>query len=79
MTFSFFPSHNSTVIDCGTLPDPTNGTVTLMGTRLGAEASYNCTEGFRINGTTNRTCQMDDEWSGSEPTCDRKGRTKTTS
>jgi len=61
------------------LLDPNNGTVTLTGTGLGAEASYSCIEGFRINGTSNRVCQMDDEWSGSEPTCDRKSRTKATS
>ena len=59
------------VVDCGALTDPDNGQVTLSnGASLNSEASYSCNIGFAINGTSTRTCQINNQWSGSEPTCE---------
>ena len=59
------------VVDCGALTDPDNGQVTLSnGASLNSEASYSCNIGFAINGTSTRTCQINDQWSGSAPTCE---------
>ena len=59
------------VVDCGNLTDPDNGQVTLSnGASLNSEASYSCNIGFAINGTSTRTCQINDQWSGSAPTCE---------
>ena len=57
-------------MDCGSLPDPTNGSVTLTaGTLLGQNATYSCDTGYNLVGDSTRTCQATGNWSGSEPTC----------
>ena len=60
----------STVVDCGSLGDPSNGQVTLTGTTVGSTATYECNTGFTLMGNIERTCQDDGDWSGTEPTCD---------
>ena len=60
------------VLDCGDLMNPANGEVDLNGTTPDSVATYSCDMGFRLNGTSTRTCQMSAQWSGSAPTCDRK-------
>ena len=58
-----------TVVDCGSLTDPGNGSVTLtVGTTSGQTATYSCNTGYNLVGDSTRTCQAGD-WSGSEPTC----------
>ena len=52
--------------------NPANGEVDLNGTTPDSVATYSCDMGFRLNGTSTRTCQMSAQWSGSAPTCDRK-------
>ena len=52
--------------------NPANGEVDLDGTTPGSVATYSCGVGFRLNGTSTRTCQMSTEWSESAPTCDCK-------
>ena len=52
--------------------NPANGEVDLNGTTPDSVATYSCDVGFRLNGTSTRTCQMSAQWSGSAPTCDRK-------
>ena len=58
-----------TVVDCGQLPSPANGQVSLSGTLFGSTASYSCGVGFNLVGNTIRTCLADGQWSGIAPTC----------
>ena len=57
------------VIDCGVLPNPTNGQVVLPSTVLGSTATYSCNTGFDLVGASTRICQADSTWSGAEPSC----------
>ena len=59
-------------ITCDDLPDPTYGSVTLTGNRVGAYANYKCDYGFQINGDNQRVCLSTGKWSGAAPVCDRK-------
>ncbi len=56
-------------VDCGTLPDPTNGSVSAATTTFGSIATYFCDGGFMMIGSNMRTCQADVTWSGGAPTC----------
>ena len=58
----------SGVGDCCALPNPLNGLVQFPGTTVGSVASYSCFVGYILNGTSNRTCEADGEWSGDPPT-----------
>ena len=59
-----------TAVDCGCLPDPTNGSVDhTAGTSLGQTSIYSCNTGYNLVGDSTRTCQATGNWSGSEPTC----------
>ncbi len=57
-------------VDCGSLTDPTNGTVDASPTTFMSTATYTCNTGYNINGGNTSTCQANGTWSGSEPTCD---------
>ena len=59
-------------VSCGQLGDPIiNGHVdTSAGTSFGDVARYSCDTGYTLNGTAERTCQANGEWSGSVPTCE---------
>ncbi len=62
------------VFNCGDLPGPDNGLVTVSIGDFGSNASYTCETGYNLNGDMNRMCQDNGDWSGSAPTCDRKLR-----
>ncbi len=64
----FFPL----VINCGDLPGPDNGLVTITIGNFGSNASYTCETGYNLNGDMTRMCQDSGDWSGTAPTCDRK-------
>ena len=55
--------------DCDPLDDPANGTVVLTGTSMGDTATYSCNNGYELEGNRQRMCQMNRQWSGSEPSC----------
>ena len=59
-------------MDCGALPDPQFGDVSLSGTFFQSTATYQCFNGYTISGSGTRTCQANGRWSGVEPTCKRK-------
>ena len=61
-----------TVVDCGTLNNPTNGEVNhTAGTTFRQTAIYSCNTGYNLVGSSTRTCQVTGVWSGSAPTCER--------
>ena len=58
-------------VSCGQLVDPSNGRVdTSAGTSFGDVARYSCDTGYTLNGPAERTCQADERWNGSVPTCE---------
>ena len=63
----------STVVHCGTLNNPVDGSVMIMDDRVfGSSVEYRCNTGFLLIGNIMRTCQSNSQWSGSEPTCTRE-------
>ena len=59
-----------TVVDCGNLTDPDNGSVNhTAGTTNGQTATYSCDTGYNLVGDSTHTCQTSGNWSGRAPTC----------
>ena len=59
-----------TVVDCGALPNPVNGSVDYTaGTTFRQTANYSCSTGYRLVGDSTQTCQATGNWSGSAPAC----------
>ena len=59
-----------TVVDCGALSNPANGSVLYTGgTTYGQTATYSCNTGYNLVGDGIRACQSTGVWSGSAPTC----------
>ena len=61
-------------IDCGDLPAPSNGQVSIDNGTLypAGEATYECNSGYELVGTASRICLSNGHWSGGEPVCRRK-------
>ena len=60
----------STAVNCGTLANPANGSVSYSGgTTYGHTATYSCSTGYNQVGSSTRRCYSTGRWSGSEPTC----------
>ncbi len=61
----------STIVDCGRLPSPPNGSVTTpSGTMAGNVAFYSCDEGLVLTGSTARVCGNNGRWTPDAPTCE---------
>ena len=60
------------VVDCGSLEDPDNGQVEFSNTTFESTANYTCDLGYSLNGNSTRTCEGSGEWSGNQPSCERK-------
>ncbi len=58
-----------TGIECDRLRDIANGQVQLSGTTVGSTATYSCSHGYFLVGTSKRVCGTDGDWSGKEPFC----------
>lgn len=57
-------------VDCGSLMDPLNGTVTHAMTTFQSVADYSCAVGYTlVNGPETRLCQSNGVWSGTQPSC----------
>ena len=63
---------SSSLVDCGTLTTPVQGTVSLTATTVGSVAVYACNLGFTLSGDATRICQATGMWSGQQPTCSSK-------
>ena len=62
-------------VDCGPLPDPTNGkVVTPIGTTLERLATYTCDDGYVLSQTGSRICLSSGQWSHTAPTCEPVGK-----
>ena len=60
----------NSVVDCGSLMDPSNGHVsTSSGTTFGSIATYTCDTGYTLSGINERTCGADGNWTSFEPVC----------
>ena len=64
------------VLDCGTLPNPVDGTVSLPTTTYGSEATFSCDTGYTLSSTLPRSCQANGAWSGTSPTCGINGKSQ---
>ena len=64
---------SNTGIQCPTLVAPSNGGLEIAGAG-GYEdvATYSCGTGFSLVGMSERVCQSEGTWNGSEPTCEGK-------
>ena len=50
-----------------------NGVVsTPQGTEFISVATYTCNEGYNLVGSSNRSCEANQLWSGVEPVCESK-------
>ena len=54
---------------CNSPSSPSNGRVYVNYHDVGGRATYSCNSGFRLVGSSTRTCLSDGSWSGSQPTC----------
>ncbi len=60
-----------TVVNCGALTDPSNGTVdTSSGITYLQRATYTCDTGYTLIGGNTRTCGANGMWSSSQPACE---------
>jgi len=59
------PACAPAMAQCPQLASPANGSLTING----ATATYACATGFDLIGAPTRTCQADNTWSGTDPTC----------
>ena len=62
----------SPVIDCGDPGTPSNGIRNGSVFTFGGAVRYECNEGYRISGSSNRTCQASEKWSGDQALCKGK-------
>ena len=66
--------YNYIVYDCGSLNNPTNGSVEFNLTTFGAIAVFSCDTGYNLTGNDGqdyRECLFGG-WSGQDPTCQSK-------
>ncbi len=59
----------TTVSQCPTLIPPLNGMVTTSSRAIGDTATYTCSTGYTLSGSSTRTCSSSGAWSGTAPTC----------
>ncbi|XP_019640486.1 PREDICTED: CUB and sushi domain-containing protein 1-like [Branchiostoma belcheri] len=65
-----FKAKYSIAVQCPTLTAPANGALSPTGTNSYQDVvTFTCNQGYELNGTSNLTCQADQMWSDSAPTC----------
>ena len=60
------------MVDCGFPPSPSNGSFTGKETTFQSSLTFQCDEGFDLEGTETRMCTSDKNWSGKDVICVRK-------
>jgi len=61
---------NYSATGCGDPGTPANGIRTLTrGTTLGSVVTYECIEGYSLEGPSSRVCQSSGTWSATLPSC----------
>ena len=60
---------SSTVITCGSLTSPANGSVSTPLMTYGSMAIYSCSTGYKLVGEATSTCLSDGTWTGTAPKC----------
>ncbi|XP_066283044.1 sushi, von Willebrand factor type A, EGF and pentraxin domain-containing protein 1-like [Branchiostoma lanceolatum] len=58
-------------LQCPSLASPNHGTVSSSLNLVGDTVTFSCDPGFEIVGSTDRLCQSDGTWSGTQPRCRR--------
>ena len=56
-------------IDCGSPSSISNGNVDISSTTFNSRAGYRCNTGYQLQGSSTRTCQDNEQWSGQAPQC----------
>ncbi|XP_035660140.1 CUB and sushi domain-containing protein 1-like [Branchiostoma floridae] len=58
-------------VSCPTLSAPAHGSIS--GSHYyGDRVTFSCSAGYFLQGSSSRTCQSNRQWSGTQPTCQRK-------
>ena len=60
------------VVDCGLLPAPINGSIMISETTFGSVSAFMCNKGFNQSGSSIRQCEANGNWSGIDTVCTSK-------
>ena len=64
------------VVNCGSLVSPQNGTKSGGGsTTYQSTVRFSCIAGYKLIGSSSRTCNADGIWTGRQPVCERQSLT----
>lgn len=58
--------------DCASLTPPTHSVMTVTGLNFGNTTSFVCNAPYNLVGSAVRTCEINGQWSGVQPTCSRE-------
>eukprot|EP00058_Branchiostoma_floridae_P027893 XP_002613384.1 hypothetical protein BRAFLDRAFT_68379 [Branchiostoma floridae] len=58
-------------VACQNLDPPTNGMINVISNLYGGGVTFDCNVGYQLVGSSILTCQSDQQWSGSPPSCQR--------
>lgn len=54
---------------CGNPGTPTDGQKIGQNYQYGDVVTFKCNEGYNLVGSSSRTCKTDNNWNGTQPTC----------
>ena len=57
-------------IHCGSLVAPSHGSASGSSDTVGSVVMFSCDAGFRLIGSSQRTCQQNGDWDGDDVICD---------
>uniref|UniRef100_X2BCX6 Sushi domain-containing protein n=1 Tax=Capitella teleta TaxID=283909 RepID=X2BCX6_CAPTE len=69
-----YPRPTCQIVLCPVPQTPPNGAVSSQGRSYQSVIYFSCKLGYAIQGNSRRTCQVNTQWSGSQPTCNREWR-----